>query len=79
VICLRVRRFFCDNRECSKRTFAEQAPGVTVAPARRSLLLRDMLEKIALALGGRPGQRLTRQLAMEVSRMTLLRLIRALQ
>ncbi|MFE3175172.1 ISL3 family transposase [Amycolatopsis sp. NPDC059235] len=37
-----------------------------------------MLEKIALALGGRPGQRLARQLAVEVSRMTLLRLIRAL-
>jgi hypothetical protein len=37
-----------------------------------------VLEKIALALGGRPGQRLTRQLAVEVSRMTLLRLIRAL-
>jgi hypothetical protein len=37
-----------------------------------------VLEKIALALGGRPGERLTRQLAVEVSRMTLLRLIRAL-
>ena len=23
---LRVRRFFCDNRECARRTFAEQIP-----------------------------------------------------
>ena len=78
VICLRVRRFFCDNNECSKRTFAEQVPGVTAPHARRSHLLRGVLEKLALALGGRPGERLTRQLAVEVSRMTLLRLIRAL-
>jgi transposase len=40
--------------------------------------IRQMLEKVALALGGRPGARLTRHLAIEVSRMTLLRLIRAL-
>jgi len=78
VIRLLVRRFFCNNTDCPKRTFAEQVPGVTVPHARRSLLLRTMLEKIALALGGRPGQRLTRQLAAEVSRSTLLRLIRAL-
>lgn len=78
VVCLRVRRFFCDDSACPKRTFAEQVPGVTAPFARRTPLLRGILEKIALALGGRPGQRLTRQLAVEVSRMTLLRLIRAL-
>lgn len=78
VIRLRVRRLFCDNAACARKTFAEQVPGVTVPHARRSLLLRGMLEKIALALGGRPGARLTRQLFMEVSRSTLLRLIRAL-
>jgi hypothetical protein len=37
------------------------------------------LTKVGLALGGRPGARLTRQLAAEVSRSTLLRLIRAVQ
>ena len=68
----------CDNSTCAKRTFAEQVAGVTTAHARRSPLLRRMLERIALALGGRPGQRLTRRLAVEVSRSTLLRLIRAL-
>ncbi|MFE3175174.1 ISL3 family transposase [Amycolatopsis sp. NPDC059235] len=78
VIRLLVRRFFCSNSDCAKRTFAEQVPGLTVAHARRSPLLRRMLEKIALALGGRPGHRLSRQLAAEVSRSTLLRLIRAL-
>jgi hypothetical protein len=36
------------------------------------------LQAIALALGGRPGARLVDSLACAVSRMTLLRLIRAL-
>lgn len=78
LICLRVRRFFCDHGTCPRRTFAEQVPGLTVAHARRTPLLRGMLERIALALGGRPGERLARRLAVAVSRMTLLRLIRAL-
>jgi transposase len=78
LICLRMRRFFCGNSDCARKTFAEQVPGLTVAYARRTPLLRGMLEQIALAVGGRPGERLTRQLAVAVSRMTLLRLIRAL-
>jgi len=53
LICLRTRRFFCDNSECPKKTFAEQACGLTVPHARRSLLLRGLLEAIALALGCR--------------------------
>lgn len=78
LIRLQVRRFFCGNAECPKKTFAEQVSGVTVPHARRTPLLRDILERIALALGGRPGARMTWQLAIEVSRTTLLRLIRAL-
>jgi transposase len=78
LICLRVRRFFCDNTACTRRTFAEQIPGLSTPYARRTPLLRGVLEQIALALGGRPGARLARRLAVAVSRMTLLRLIRAL-
>ncbi|WP_334028727.1 ISL3 family transposase [Nocardia terpenica] len=78
VICLRVRRFYCDNTDCTRTTFAEQVPGLTMAYARRTPLLRSTLERIALAVGGRPGQRLTRHLSVSVSRTTLLRLIRAL-
>lgn len=78
LIQLRVRRFFCGNSECAKKTFAEQVPGLTVRYGRRSVLLKDALQAVALALGGRPGARLTGRLAAGVSRMTLLRLIRAL-
>lgn len=75
---VRIRRFFCDDTACDRRTFAEQVPGATTPYARRTPLLRGLLEKIALALGGRPGARMTRLLAVEVSRTTLLRLDRAL-
>lgn len=77
LICLRVRRFLCATSDCSRQTFAEQVPDLTVAYARRTPLLRGLLERIALSVGGRPGQRLAHGLAMSVSRMTLLRLIRA--
>jgi transposase len=78
LIRLRVRRFFCDNDQCSKTTFAEQVAGVTTPRARRTTLLRDMLEAIGLALAGRAGARLAEVLGMPVSRSTLLRLVRAL-
>ncbi|WP_067897214.1 ISL3 family transposase [Nocardia vaccinii] len=78
VIGLQVRRLFCVNSECGKRTFTEQVPQLAARHARRTLSLQHMLGAVALALGGRAGARLTRQLAATVSRMTLLRQIRAL-
>ncbi len=75
---LRVRRFFCENAWCSARTFAEQITGLTARHARRSLLLRRMLESIGLALAGRAGARLAGVLGLPTSRSTLLRLVRAL-
>lgn len=71
---LRVRRFFCENPWCSARTFAEQIPGLTARYARRSPLLRRMLESIGLALAGRAGARLAGRLGLPTSRSTLLRL-----
>jgi hypothetical protein len=53
---LRVRRFFCDNAGCGKRTFAEQIPGPTIRHGRRAASLGDDLR--AIALGGRQGSRL---------------------
>ena len=78
VIHLRVRRFFCRARACPKQTFAEQAPALADRYARRSTPLSGTLQQIGVALGGRPGARLSAALHRPVSRMTLLRLIRAL-
>lgn len=55
MIRLAVRRFFCLSGRCQARTFAEQIEGLTSAYARRTPVLRRMLEEIALALAGRFG------------------------
>jgi DNA-binding NarL/FixJ family response regulator len=78
LIRLRVRRFRCCNDDCPRRIFAEQIAGLTGRYQRRTLSLTALLVEVALALGGRAGARLTRRLAGEVSRMTLLRLLRAM-
>jgi transposase len=76
---LRARRFRCLTPECARSIFAEQIPGLAERYQRRSTLLTTLLTKIGLALGGRPGQRMTQTMAAEVSRSTLLRLVRSLR
>jgi len=39
LIRLRVRRLFCDNTDCAKKTFAEQIPELTARYARRTPVL----------------------------------------
>jgi hypothetical protein len=58
-----VRRFFCGNPACAKTTFAEQVPGLTTRYKRRTCSLQAVLQAVALALGGRPGARLTGRLS----------------
>ncbi|MDI9918622.1 ISL3 family transposase [Rhodococcus sp. IEGM 1379] len=77
-VVLQVRRFLCSNTGCDRRTFVEQIDGLTKAYARTTPLLREILEKIALALAGRAGSRLASTLGVSVGRSTLLRLVRAL-
>ena len=72
MIWLQVRRLFCDEPECKKRTFAEQVPGLTVRYGRKTALLAGMLQAIAVALAGRAGCRLARALQAMASRSTLL-------
>lgn len=75
VLMLTVRRLFCDAAACKRRTFAEQVQGLTVRYGRRTPVLRQMLEQVAVALAGRAGARLARVLQAPVSRSTLLRLL----
>jgi hypothetical protein len=65
LIHLRVRRFFCGNTACVKKTFAEQVPGLTTRYGRRTLGLAKMLRAVALALGGRAGARLAGRLVLQ--------------
>lgn len=72
---LRVRRFFCDESSCGKRTFCERLPEIA-AHARKTGRLEDALVFIAFELGGRAGARLASELGLLVSRDVLLRRIR---
>jgi transposase len=69
---LQVRRFFCDNKQCYHKTFAER---LIMAPAyaRKVLRLQTHLLLLAVHLGGRAAARLSRLLGMPVSHYTLLR------
>jgi hypothetical protein len=78
LIALTVRRLACQNPACRVRTFAEPVPGLTQRYARRTMLLRRLLELMALALAGRAASRLLALLGVGVCRDTLIQLVRAL-
>ena len=78
LIALTVRRLACQNPACRMRTFAEPVPGLTQRYARRTMLLRRLLELVALALAGRAASRLLGLLGVDACRDTLIQLVRAL-
>lgn len=49
---LRVRRFFCGNKDCGQHIFTERLPKTVERYARRTCRLSASLEQITLALGG---------------------------
>ncbi|WP_371681494.1 ISL3 family transposase [Streptomyces sp. NBC_01276] len=75
---LTVRRLYCENTDCLRRTFVEQVEGLTVRYGRLTLASRRILEAVAVALAGRAGARFAVVLGSAVSRTTLLRLVMAL-
>lgn len=78
LIQVQVRRFRCDNTDCTARTFAEQIDGLTAPHARLTPGLRGVLTQIGLALAGRAGSRLASLIGIAAGRDTLLRLVKAL-
>lgn len=78
VLCLRVRRFFCPDDSCGRRTFAEQMSGLTRRHSRWTERLRSTLAAVGLALAGRAGARMARVFGVSVSRSAVLRLLDAL-
>jgi len=74
---LRVRRFWCDEPTCPKRTFAERLPDLAPMRARCTPRLTQTLCAIGMVAGGEAGARLATCLRMPTSGDTLLRLLRA--
>ncbi|MCA6105575.1 ISL3 family transposase, partial [Bradyrhizobium australafricanum] len=72
---LHAGRFRCVNSQCARRIFAERLPATVQPKARRTTRLGESQLAIGFAVGGEPGSRLSRKLAMPVSGDTLLRMI----
>jgi hypothetical protein len=70
-----VRRFLCGTPECGRRTFVDQVEGLTERFARRTPVLRRTLERLALALAGRPAALLAAHMSIPTSANSLLRLL----
>ncbi len=78
VLRMEVRRFYCCNPSCDRRTFAG-APSEFLRPrARRTRRLAEAQGRVGIACGGAGGARLLTHLRMPASRATVLRLIRAM-
>ena len=77
-VSLRVRRFYCRNAKCARRTFAERLPELVAPHARRTCRLAAAQARVGVALGGNAGSRLLRHLAMPASTDTVLRLVHRL-
>lgn len=73
---LEVRRFYCCDPACPRRTFAERFPKLLARHAQRTRRLAGAQARTGLALGGQPAARLLAHLAMPSSATTLLRTIR---
>ncbi len=73
-----VRRFFCRNDDCSRKTFAERPPFL-VPYARRTTRLNRNLSRLAFATNAQTGSKLSALLAMPVSSSTMLRLMHGQQ
>jgi len=75
---LRVRRFYCRNAACPRRTFAERVPQLVAPFARRTRRLAEAQGRTGAALGGEAGARLLSRLSMPASADTVPRLLNRL-
>ena len=73
---LRVRRFRCSNRQCSRHTFVERIPEVVPLQARRTTRLCVLLDCIACTLSAQAGAHLVKHMGIAVSADTLLRRVK---
>src|SRR5947209_8297490 len=72
-----VRRFYCRNTDCARRTFVERLPKLAAPFARRTCRLAAAQAQAGVALGGEASARLLSRLCMPASADTILRLIKA--
>jgi transposase len=78
---LRVKlgRWRCQNARCKRRIFCQRLSNeVPPKHARETKRFRDTVQRVAYALGGRPGERLSQCLGLPVNKDTLLQRVKQL-
>jgi len=73
---LLVRRFFCDQPTCARRTFAEGFPELLPRKAQRTARFTTTLYDVGMALGGSAGASLAHRLRICTSPDTIVRVLR---
>jgi transposase len=73
---LRTRRFRCQNKQCTRKIFAERLPEVAAPRARETDRLHALIVQVGYALGGLPGSRLLDRLGIPSSDDTVLRRVK---
>ena len=73
---IHVRRFFCQERTCIRKIFAERFPSLTLPRVKFTLRLQEALREMGFELGGQAGARLGKKLSYSGSPDTILRLVK---
>jgi len=76
---VRVRRFFCQERTCPQKIFAERFPSLTLPRVKFTLRLQEALREMGFELGCEAGARLGKRLSYPGSPDTILRLVKQTQ
>src|SRR5947199_1208209 len=72
---LTVRKFLCQNPDCSRKVFTERIADLAEPWARMTTRLKEQITSIGLSTSGKAGVRLGDRLGIETSRNTTLRRI----
>lgn len=75
---VRVRRFFCENRACTRKIFAERLSELTSVYARQTTRCKETLAELGFVLGGKAAAAFSTHLGLQGSRITILRILRQL-
>jgi transposase len=76
---VRVGRWRCRNTACKRLIFCQRLSNeVAQKHARETKRFRDAVQRIAYALGGRPGERLGQSLGLPIHKDTLLERVKQL-
>jgi hypothetical protein len=76
---LQVRRFYCQERTCVRKIFAERFPALTLPRVTFTLRLQEALREIGFEQGGEAGARLGKKLSYPGSPDTILRLVKRVE